>query len=73
MQRAVGWLAMALSLSGVAIQSLLPELTRYSFIVFLIAACLWLADGLLRKNRPLVCTQVVLIILNTIGAIRWLT
>jgi hypothetical protein len=68
----VGWTASVLSLSGVAAQSLLPQsFIKYTFVVFLVSACMWLLDGVLTRNRPLAWTQVVLVVLNTIAVVRW--
>jgi uncharacterized membrane protein len=70
-QNVVGWIGMSATLAGVAIQSLLPELTRYSFLIFLAAALLWFFNGALTRNRPLMSTQVVLIVLNSVAVYRW--
>jgi hypothetical protein len=70
-QNVVGWIGMSATLAGVAIQSLLPELTRYSFLIFLAAALLWFFNGALTRNRPLMYTQVVLIVLNSVAVYRW--
>ena len=70
-QNVVGWIGMSATLAGVAIQSLLPDFTRYSFLIFLAAALLWFINGVFTRNRPLMCTQVVLILLNAIAVYRW--
>lgn len=63
---------MGLSLVGVAIQSLFPSYLRYSFVVFLVSSVLWMVDGLTHRNRPLVCLQLVLLLLNLISIYRYL-
>lgn len=67
----VGWVAMAASLTGVAIQSLFPQFMRYSFVVFFLAAFLWFVDGLLTGNRPLTSMQMILMVLNAVAIVRW--
>ena len=70
-QTVVGWIGMTASLTGVAIQSLFPELTRYSFLIFFAASMLWFVNGILTRNRPLASMQAVLMILNAIAVYRW--
>lgn len=70
-QALVGWIGMAASLAGVMIQALLPELTRYSFLIFFVAAILWFCNGLLTRNRPLASMQGALMVLNVIAIYRW--
>lgn len=66
----VGWLGTSLTLTGVSMQALLPELLRWSYPVFLIAASLWLTNALMTRNRPHVALQSVLFVLNTIATYR---
>jgi hypothetical protein len=73
MKRVIGWIGMTLSLSGVAIQSLHPQWIKYTFLIFLCSASMWFVNGLVTRNRPLACTQFVLIVLNIIAVIRWFT
>jgi hypothetical protein len=64
---------MTLTLSGVAMQALLPATLRYSYIVFLAGSLVWVVNGLSTRNRALVLTHTVLIVLNSIAVIHWFT
>lgn len=58
---------------GVAIQTAHTPLTKYSFVVFIAANALWIADGIYMRNRPLVFKNIFLSALNIIAVIRWFT
>lgn len=67
----IGWVAMVLTLAGVATQSLLPVYLRFSFVVFLGANALWLANGIRTGNRPLMALQLVTGLLNVHAVMRY--
>jgi len=66
-----GYLALPLSLTGVAIQAFNTPYTRYTFVLFLVAAVLWLMNALLTLNCPMAILQLVLIFLDAIAVWRW--
>ena len=68
----VGWLGTSLTLTGVAMQALLPMTLVWSYPVFMVAACLWLVNAAMERNRPHILLQSVLLALNAIATVRYL-
>ena len=66
-----GWLGFALSVSGVAVQALIPAHLRWSFVIFAVANVLWFVNGVRTRNRPLAWKQAVLGALNCVSLIHW--
>lgn len=67
----IGYIALPLSLTGVVVQALNTPYTRYTFFLFLISASLWLANGIMTKNRPMALMQSALVALNVVAIWRW--
>lgn len=67
----VGYIATACSIGGVAMQSLLPRYIPVSFVVFLAANMLWLSNGILTRNRPLMALQAITAALNVHALLHW--
>jgi hypothetical protein len=48
------------------------RITVTGFVVFIIAALAWMADGLLEGKASLVIQNVILLVINALGVWRWL-
>lgn len=70
--RPFGYVGMCLTFTGVGI-STFPSEVKWCFPVFVCSATMWLLNGILTRNKPQVITQCALIVINTIGIVRWFT
>ena len=69
----LGWVGTSLTLTGVAMQALLPaSFIPWTYPVFFIAASAWLSNAWHERNRPHMALQSVLIVLNAIATWRYL-
>lgn len=71
--QAFGWLGLSCTFSGLALQAAHTSADRYSFLIFLFGNAVWITNGCLTRNRPLVVNNIVAMTLNVVAAIRWFT
>ena len=48
------------------------RVTAAGFIIFIVASIAWMVDGWLETKASLVIQNVILLVINVIGVLRWL-
>lgn len=73
MKDKLGWVGTSLTLTGVAMQALLPAtVIPWTYPVFIVAASAWFINARMERNRPHMVLQSVLLVLNAVATYRHL-
>lgn len=69
--RALRWSATAAAIVAAILVASNTEVTKWGFVIFLVASVLWIGAGLADRIYSLATLNAVLLVVNLVGVWRW--